>query len=124
MRRNELLKKKKKFKRRIFRVRKKIFGTTERPRLVVNRSLRNMYAQLVDDTTGKTLTTVSTLSPEIRDKTAGKTKTEQAGLVGELIAQKAKQFKIEQVVFDRRGYRYQGRVKALADSARKAGLKF
>ncbi|MCD6595856.1 50S ribosomal protein L18 [bacterium] len=124
MRKNEILKKRADFKRRVFRVRKKVFGTRDKPRLAVYRSLRHIYAQLIDDTLGKTLTTVSTLSPEIRDELKGKKKTEQSVFVGNLIAEKAKSLGIETVVFDRRGFKYHGRIKALADAARKGGLKF
>ena len=124
MRRNELLKKRAKYRKRVFRVRKKIFGTPDKPRLSVYRSLRHIYAQLIDDTQGRTLITVSTLSPEIRDEIKNKKKAEQSFLVGKLIAEKAKSMNIENVVFDRRGFRYHGRVKALADAARENGLKF
>ncbi len=124
MRRKELLKKYQRRRRRIFRVRKKIFGTPERPRLAVYRSLRHIYAQIIDDTAGRTIVSASTLSPEIRDEVKGKTKTEQAALVGKLIAQRAINAGVEKVVFDRRGFKYHGRVKALAEAAREAGLKF
>jgi len=124
MRRNELLKKRAKYRKRVFRVRKKIFGTPDKPRLSVYRSLRHIYAQLIDDTQGRTLITVSTLSPEIRDEIKNKKKAEQSFLVGKLIAEKANSMNIENVVFDRRGFRYHGRVKALADAARENGLKF
>ncbi len=124
MRRTELLKKKKRYIRRVFRVRKKIFGTPERPRLAVYRSLRHIYALLVDDVSGRTLTSVSTLTPEIREQIKGMKKTEQAAVVGRKIAEKAKALGIERVVFDRRGFKYHGRIKSLADAAREAGLKF
>ncbi len=124
MRRTEILNKRAKRRRRIYRVRKKVSGTPDKPRLVVYRSLRHIYAQLVDDTQGRTLTTVSTLSPEIRDEIKGKRKIEQSAIVGKLIAEKAKSLNIENVVFDRRGFKYHGRVKALADAARENGLKF
>ena len=104
--------------RRHVRVRNKITGTTERPRLVVFRSLKHIYAQLVDDTIGKTLATVSDLNIE-----SGK-KSERAEQVGKLIAERAKTAGITRVVFDRAGYRYHGRVKAVADAARKGGLEF
>lgn len=107
------------------RVRKKIFGTTERPRLAVFRSSRNIYAQLVDDVHQKTLTGVSTLSPELKSELAkAKNKTDAAKVVGKHIAEKAKKLKVDQVVFDRGGYLFHGRVKAVADSARENGLKF
>ena len=124
MRRTEILNKRAKRRKRIYRVRKKVSGTPDKPRLVVYRSLRHIYAQLVDDTQGRTLTTVSTLSPEIRDEIKGKRKIEQSAIVGKLIAEKAKSLDIENVVFDRRGFKYHGRVKALADAARENGLKF
>ena len=124
MRRTQILKKKRRRKRRIFRVRGKIFGTEEIPRLCVYRSLRHIYAQIIDDTKGKTLTTASTLCAEIRDDVKGKKKTEAAALVGKLIAERAKTLGVEKVVFDRHGYKYHGRVKALADGAREGGLKF
>ena len=124
MRRTELLKKKKRYIRRVFRVRKKIFGTPERPRLAVYRSLRHIYAFLIDDVSGRTLTSVSTLTPEIREQIKGMKKTEQAAVVGRKIAEKAKALGIERVVFDRRGFKYHGRIKSLADAAREGGLKF
>ena len=124
MRRTELLKKKKRYIRRVFRVRKKIFGTPERPRLAVYRSLRHIYAFLIDDVSGRTLTSVSTLTPEIKEQIKGMKKTEQAAVVGKKIAEKAKALGIERVVFDRRGFKYHGRIKSLADAAREGGLKF
>ncbi len=124
MRRTELKRKHQRRMRRIFRVRKKISGTAERPRLCVYRSLRHIYAQLIDDSTGKTLTTVSTLTPQLRDEIKGKRKIEQAEAVGKFIAQKAKELGVEKVVFDRHGYKYHGRIKALAEAARKNGLIF
>jgi large subunit ribosomal protein L18 len=105
------------FKRHL-RVRNKISGTAERPRLVVFRSLKHIYAQLVDDTANRTLATVSDLGVE-----QGK-KGERAAEVGKLIAERAKSAGITRVVFDRAGYRYHGRVKAVADGARKGGLEF
>ncbi len=101
------------------KIRKKLKGTTERPRLCVFKSLKNIYAQIVDDTTGKTILSVSTLG-DVKDKTGREAATE----VGKLIANKAKEKKIEKVVFDRSGYLYHGRVKAVADGAREAGLNF
>lgn len=106
------------------RVRSKISGTSDRPRLSVYRSLNEIYAQIIDDTTGKTLCSASTLDSEVKGQLAGKTKTEQAKVVGEVIAKRALQKKIKEVVFDRGGYIYIGRVQALADAAREAGLKF
>jgi large subunit ribosomal protein L18 len=105
------------FKRHL-RVRNKISGTSERPRLVVFRSLKHIYAQLVDDTANRTIATVSDLNIE-----QGK-KSERAAEVGKQIAERAKTAGITRVVFDRAGYRYHGRIKAVADGARKGGLEF
>ncbi|MDR3241874.1 MAG: 50S ribosomal protein L18 [Lactobacillaceae bacterium] len=102
------------------RVRGKISGTAERPRLNVFRSNKNIYAQLIDDVAGVTLASASTLDASIAEAP----KTEQATKVGALVAERAKAAGIEDVVFDRGGYLYHGRVKALAESAREAGLKF
>jgi large subunit ribosomal protein L18 len=107
--------------RRHLRVRKKVTGSAARPRLVVNRSARHMFAQIVDDSVGRTLAAASTLDAAIR--TADGDKTAKARQVGELLAQRAKDAGIEAVVFDRGGYRYHGRVAALADGAREGGLK-
>jgi large subunit ribosomal protein L18 len=107
--------------RRHLRVRKKVTGSTTRPRLVVNRSAKHMFAQIVDDTVGRTLAAASTLDASIR--AADGDKTAKARQVGELLAQRAKDAGIEAVVFDRGGYRYHGRVAALADGAREGGLK-
>lgn len=101
------------------KIRKKLKGTQERPRLCVYKSLKNIYAQLVDDVAGKTILMVSTLG-DVKDKTGRAAATE----VGKLIATKAKEKKIDKVVFDRSGYLYHGRVKAVADGAREAGLNF
>jgi large subunit ribosomal protein L18 len=103
--------------RRHNRVRARVAGTGERPRLVVYRSLKHIYAQLVDDATQRTLTTVT-------DKALSGTKTSKSTAVGKLIAEKAKAAGITRVVFDRGGYRYHGRVKAVADGAREGGLEF
>lgn len=111
-------------KGRHIRVRNKVSGTAERPRLNVYRSLAQIYAQIIDDTTGNTLVAASSLEKELAEKCAGKNKTEQAKLVGQAIAERAKAKGIETVVFDRGGYLYTGRVAALADGAREAGLKF
>ena len=105
-------------------IRVRLAGTPERPRLAVFRSLNHMYAQIVDDARGVTLAAASTLDPEIREAVAGKPKTAAGSEVGKLIARRAKEKGITQVVFDRGGYLYHGRVKALADAAREAGLKF
>ena len=107
--------------RRQLRVRKKVAGTPSRPRLVVSRSARHMFAQIVDDTVGRTLAAASTMDPAIR--AAEGDKTAKARRVGELLAQRAAQAGVEAVVFDRGGYRYHGRVAALADGAREGGLK-
>jgi len=99
-------------------------GTTSRPRLSVFRSLNHIYAQIIDDSTSRTLVSASTVDSQVRSKTDGIAKTKKAEVVGTLIAQKALDKGIKQVVFDRGGYRYHGRVKALAEGARKAGLEF
>lgn len=106
------------------RVRTKISGTTERPRLNVYRSLSGIYAQIIDDTKGNTLVSSSTQEKELAKKLAKLSKTEQAKLIGKSIAEKAIKQGITEVVFDRGGYIFVGRVKALAESAREAGLKF
>lgn len=110
--------------RRHIRVRKKVAGTPERPRLAVYRSLKHIYAQVIDDQAGCTLAAASDLEQDLRAARNGKKKTEVAALVGEAIAKKAKARGISAVVFDRGGYRYHGRVKALAEAARKGGLSF
>ena len=108
-----------------YRIRKKVIGTTERPRLTVFRSMNNIYAQLVDDVNGKTLLSVSSISKELKSAyTDKKTKTEDSKLVGKKLAELAIEQKIKKVVFDRNGYLYHGRVKAIADAAREAGLEF
>ena len=110
--------------RRHLRVRKKIAGTSERPRLNVFRSLSEIYVQVIDDAAGNTLIAASTIDREIKPELKGLTKTDQARKVGEVVAQRAKEKGIQEVVFDRGGYRYIGRVKALAEAAREGGLKF
>jgi large subunit ribosomal protein L18 len=110
--------------RRKRRIRKTVAGSTERPRLSVFRSARHIYAQVIDDTVGKTLVGVSTLTKEVRDNVTGLKKRDAAEKVGEEVARLCKESGIEQVVFDRNGYRYHGRVSALAQGARKGGLKF
>lgn len=110
--------------RRHIRVRQKVFGTKERPRLAVYRSLKNIYCQLIDDIEGKTLVSASTLSPGIKDKVPYGGNKKAAELVGQKIAEEAKRLGIEKVVFDRSWYKFHGRVKALADAARKGNLKF
>jgi large subunit ribosomal protein L18 len=106
------------------RVRKNIQGSIARPRLNVYRSLAEIYAQVIDDAAGYTLVSASSVDHELRPKMAGKNKTEQAQLVGQLLAERAKSKGINTVVFDRGGFRYMGRVKALADGARQGGLEF
>ena len=110
--------------RRHLRVRKKVRGTAQQPRLAVYRSLGHIYAQVIDDTAGHTLAAASDLEATIRSQVNGKPKTEVAKLVGELVAQRARERGVGKVVFDRGGYRFHGRVKALAESAREAGLTF
>ena len=110
--------------KRHYRQRKDIIGTQARPRLNVYRSTSHIYAQIIDDSVGNTLVAASTLDAEIKDQIVDKTKTEQAKLVGELVGKRAQAKGITQVVFDRGGYLYTGRVSALADGARKAGLDF
>lgn len=105
-------------------MRKKLQGTTERPRLNVYRSLNNIYAQVIDDEKGVTLVSASTLDKELKDKVNHGGNKESAKAVGELIAKRALEAGIKQVVFDRGGYIYHGRVKELADAAREAGLEF
>jgi large subunit ribosomal protein L18 len=108
--------------RRHLRVRKKVAGTAVRPRLVVTRSSRHVFVQVVDDAQGRTLVSASTMEPDLRASDADK--TAKARKVGELVGQRAKDAGVEAVVFDRGGNRYHGRVKALADAAREAGLQF
>lgn len=107
------------------RIRRKINGTKERPRLSVRRSINHLYAQIVDDTAGKTLVQLSTLSADIKDKLSkGAGNVKGAALLGTALAEKCKKKGIAKVVFDRAGYLYHGRIKALAESARKGGLSF
>ena len=106
------------------RTRRHIVGTGERPRLNVYRSLNNIYAQVIDDTTSQTLASASTLDAEIKAQLAEKTKKEAAKLVGELVGKRALEKGVQEVVFDRGGYLYTGRVAELAEGARAAGLKF
>ncbi len=110
--------------RRHRRLRRTIIGTPDRPRLNIFRSEAEIYAQVIDDKAGHTLASASSIDSELRTKLDGKTKTEQARLVGQLVAERAKTKGVSQVVFDRGGFRYIGRVKALADGAREAGLDF
>jgi large subunit ribosomal protein L18 len=111
-------------KRRHRRVRKQVMGTSQRPRFNVFRSLRHIYAQVIDDTQGHTLAAASTLDLELRDEIKGLTKTEQAKLVGGLLAKRALERGVKKVAFDRGGYKYHGRVKSLAEAARERGLEF
>ena len=111
-------------KRRHIRVRKNVFGTAERPRLNVFRSLDEIYVQVIDDNNGHTLVSASTLDNELKKALKGKTKKEQAKLVGQAVADRAKEKGIKDVVFDRGGYKYIGRVAALAEGARENGLQF
>jgi large subunit ribosomal protein L18 len=110
--------------RRHVRVRKNLKGTADRPRLNVYRSLSAIYAQVIDDQSGRTLVTASTVDHDLREKVKGLKKSEQAKLVGQAVAERAKDKGIQSVVFDRGGYRYIGRIKALADGAREGGLQF
>ncbi len=110
--------------KRHMRIRKKISGTSEQPRLCVSRSLKNIFAQLIDDSAGRTLVSASTLCKEVKESIRGKTGVEASKAVGVLLAEKAKAKGIETVRFDRGGYLYHGRVKALAEGAREGGLKF
>jgi large subunit ribosomal protein L18 len=110
--------------RRHARLRKKILGTAERPRLAVFRSLSHIYAQVIDDRQGHTLAAASDLDKDVVSKTKGKKKSDVATLVGKAVAEKAQKNGVSQVVFDRGGYPFHGRVKALAEAAREAGLKF
>ena len=110
--------------RRHRRVRKRVEGNLQRPRLNVFRSSEEIYAQVIDDQAGHTLISASSIDHELRSKTKDLKKTEQARLVGLKIAERAKQIGISQVVFDRGGFQYIGRVKALADAAREGGLEF
>ena len=105
------------------RLRRRVTSTTSRPRLCVFRSLNHIYAQLIDDSKMHTLLSMSTLEPQVRNKVDGMVKTKQAELVGTLLAKKALSIGIKSVVFDRGGYKYHGRVSALAEAARKTGLE-
>jgi large subunit ribosomal protein L18 len=110
--------------RRHRRVRFKVSGSAEQPRLSVFRSSCHIYAQVIDDVKRHTLAAASSLEPALKEQVKGKNKTETAGLVGAAVAQRAKENGVSQVVFDRGGYQYHGRVKALAEAARETGLKF
>jgi large subunit ribosomal protein L18 len=110
--------------RRKYRIRRKVKGTAERPRLTVFRSAKHIYAQVIDDARARTLAAVSTLSPDLRTVLGRDSKTEAAKKVGALVAQVCVERQIGKVVFDRNGYMYHGRIKALANAAREGGLKF
>ncbi len=110
--------------RRHIRIRKNLAGTGDRPRLAVFRSLNHIYAQVIDDNKGNTLASASSLDEEIIKQADGKKKSDVAGLVGELVAKRASEKGVSQVAFDRGGFQYHGRVKALGEAARKQGLKF
>jgi large subunit ribosomal protein L18 len=110
--------------RRHARVRQKISGSANRPRLNVYRSLLHIYAQVIDDESGRTLVSASSLEPAVREQVAGLPKLEQAKVVGKILAERARAKGIESVVFDRGGYPYHGRVQALAEASREGGLVF
>ncbi|MBQ0105104.1 MAG: 50S ribosomal protein L18 [Armatimonadetes bacterium] len=110
--------------KRHLRIRKNLSGTEAKPRLNVFRSLKGIYAQIIDDTKGITLVSSSTLDEAVKSQIAGKNKTEVAKIVGLTVGKKAVEAGISEVVFDRAGYKYHGRVASLADGAREAGLKF
>ena len=110
--------------RRHARVRQKVTGTGTQPRLAVYRSLNHIYAQVIDDVRGHTLVSASTLDADTQNNAEVKSKTDKAGLVGRLLAKRALEIGINEVAFDRGGYKYHGRIKALADAARESGLKF
>ena len=110
--------------RRQRRVRRRLFGTPERPRLAVFRSSKHIYAQVINDVNGTTLASASTLDPEIRAQQAYGGNKAAAAIVGRVVAERAKQAGIDRICFDRRCYKYHGRVQALADAAREAGLQF
>lgn len=110
--------------RRHIRIRKKVVGTSERPRLSIYRSLNHIYAQIINDTTGHTIVSASTLDKEFKEHKGHKGNLEAAKKVGSLIAERALRSGIKRVVFDRGGYKYHGSIKALADAAREGGLEF
>jgi len=110
--------------RRHIRVRKRVDGSTERPRLAIFRSNVHIYAQIIDDTVGRTLAAASTVEKQLAAAITGKTKTEQARAVGQAVAERARSAGVTKVVFDRGGFKYHGRVQALAEAAREAGLSF
>ena len=110
--------------RRHARVRKNVLGTQQRPRLSIFRSLSEIYAQVIDDSAGNTIVSASTIDQELSGQMKGLKKSEQAKLVGKMLAERAKNKGVQTVVFDRGGFKYSGRVKALADGAREGGLEF
>lgn len=110
--------------RRKKRIRKKIFGVSERPRLSVFRSAKHIYGQIIDDSVGTTLITVSTLSRDVKEKAQGLKKTDAAKIVGQVLGERALEKGVKRVVFDRNGFIYHGRIKSLAEGAREAGLEF
>ncbi len=110
--------------RRHQRVRSRVSGTTERPRLAVFRSLRHIYVQVIDDVQGRTLACASTVEPAVREQVAGMKRRDQATTVGRIVAERARGIGVGAVVFDRGGFRYHGRVRALAEGAREGGLEF
>jgi large subunit ribosomal protein L18 len=120
---NPKIKNKLRLKRKVS-IRKKIFGTPERPRMSVFKSHKNIYVQIIDDTEGKTLVSASTLDKDVRSEIPYGGNKEAAKKIGEYIAKKAKEKNITKVVFDRNGFRYHGRIKELADAARANGLEF
>ncbi len=111
-------------RRRAHRVRNRVIGTPERPRLAVFRSSKHIYAQMIDDHAGKTLVSASTRDPEIRSQVAYGGNKAAATIVGRVVAERARTAGIDKICFDRRSYKYHGRVAALADAAREAGLSF
>lgn len=121
---NRLLAKRTRQRARKNRVRRKVCGTAERPRLTVYKSLKHVYAQIIDDTTGNTLVSASTVGRDLRDELKKTADVDAAKMVGQSIGRKAMSRNIKKVVFDRNGYLYHGKVKALADAAREAGLEF
>lgn len=120
----QLIEKQARHARRKTRIRGRVEGTAERPRLNVFRSLTNIYAQVIDDAAGNTLVSASTIDSEVKAQLEGKSKSEAAKIVGQVVAKRAKDAGISSVVFDRGGYRYHGRVAALAEGAREGGLDF
>lgn len=111
-------------RRRHLRVRRKVIGTPDRPRLCVHRSQKHVYCQVIDDLEGRTLAAASTLTPAVREQTEKGATVSAAAIVGKVIAERARRQRIERVCFDRGGYDYHGRVKALAEGAREGGLQF